>query len=556
MLNVRRKIIALFLAILILLVVNIKLLYPSQDVWEESLKFLDYLPEGALLFSYSKDFAGLIKMFDKSRLKAKNEKSESFQRFQRSKLYLKIDKKLDDIDNSFSIGLNEAFVRSASDKDALLAIYDIGELKFMLISKIDMNMFEKTKLNSMKDKFETRKSGRHQFYFIEDKKNNLTLMFVWFDDTLLLSNDLTVFESSLDLFDKKDDDEKNILSNTKLKALLGNKKLKIVGADAIVYLDFSLINKTPYFKNYFLFNEKKDYLNYDKVLISAFFGGDTYIERRVALPVDGVEFPIESEGLLTSYEEADDEYNSDHSTSMILKGETERQDFLKKNVIALFFSDFYSKAAVKNNSAQSRANAVSKKIYDYLKDKEPKEGAAYFSLDILDDGFLALNKKCTVLRCSKSVDSTVISGHIKEYVSSLFLKDVPIELKEQDGISYIEMPVFSELNLSFYCADEYLYLSNDKDHLIRIKDNLNTKKMLANNPDKVIKMNFGECADDFKKLNSIITRDHRTIDTDSRKFFTKNVNDLLDSVDYIDTVKYVKKPCLDHLYEELSFKYK
>lgn len=524
----------------------------ANDADPVGLEYLKFLPEKPLLFGYARDLNSLMKKFDSSELKKQNGNTETFKRFTKSKIYMKIEKRFDDLNNAFSINLNDDFVRTAAGNEALLAIYDIGEVKFLFMSKIDMNIFEKTVLNSRKDTFETRNIDEYSFYYIEDEKKQRRLMFCWFDDTLLLSNDLTLFEKTLGLYTKKDYGEKNLLEDINARKLINNSKLEATSSDALIYLDFALINQTPYFKNYFLFNDVKDYLNYDKALISAFFKSGSYSEKRVTLPIDGKEFSPEYDGLLTSFEEGSDCCTSDYMTCKVLKSDEEKERWLMESVIKGFFSDFNTVGAVEN--ASKRSGAASKEIYDYMKEHSAREGSAYFSIDNVDD-FSTELKRCVVMRFAEPVTNEKISELVKKYIDSLFLRKVDVRVLSENGVNYIKMPIFSGLDFAFYSDGEYFLLANDKDFLIKIRDNFKTKSKLDNNPSEVIKIDYRKASKDFRRLSGVITSGQRGVDTDTKIFFDENIGSALDSTNYIDKIKYVKKPYVDYLYEEIIFDY-
>ncbi len=520
-------------------------------------ELLKYLPEKPLLFGYVRGFGNLMKKYAASKLKKDNSGSAVFVRFEKSKLYMKMESRFKRLGEAFSIELNEAFVSSVADQDALLALYDFGELKFLMLSKMELNLFEKTKLNSMKETFERRKIDGREFYFVEDKKTGLELMFVWVDDTLLLGNDLPIFEESLKLYD--DNRVKSAMTDISVQMLLKNSKLNVNSADAFVFLDLGLINRTPYFKNYFLFNDQKEYMNYDKELISAFFEDDGYVERRVILPIKGAEFNALQGGFITSFEETNDDFYTDYLTSSVFDTEVAGNAFLAENITKLFFSDFTATPPLRReekrykNSARGRADKVSREISDYLKSKGVKEGVTYFALDPGRDGFSVDVKRCVALRCSENIDSADIAILIQEYIGALFLKKVDVTVKYDNGVGYIKMPMFDGLSFAFYSEDEYFFLANDKEYLTKIKEKLDIRNTLDNNPSVVIKLDFKKAAADFKALSAIITGDYRAMDIDTRRFFSENVKSLLYSVDYIGRVKYIKKPYIDHLYEELRF---
>src|ERR1700680_1304319 len=128
------------------------------------LQLSKYVPPGALLYLQAKDFASLLADWNASPQKQQWLRSGNYQVFSRSRLLLR----LRDAGNQFATaaGLppNMNFQGQVAGSESVLALYDIGKLQFLFITRLPSANSMQSQLWQTRSKFEARKAGDTTFY--------------------------------------------------------------------------------------------------------------------------------------------------------------------------------------------------------------------------------------------------------------------------------------------------------------------------------------------------------------------------------------------------------
>ena len=125
-------------------------------------------PSGALLYLEAKDFNAELKAWNASDEQRRWLASASYQAFQRSNLYLKLADAWSQFSAAAGFLPDSALVNSVAGTQSALAIYDIGNLEFLYVTRMPTARAVQTALWQSRAKYETRHAGAADFFVRAD----------------------------------------------------------------------------------------------------------------------------------------------------------------------------------------------------------------------------------------------------------------------------------------------------------------------------------------------------------------------------------------------------
>ena len=146
-----------------------------------------YVPPGALLYLQSKDFSSLLADWNGSPEKKDWVKSGNYEVFSRSRLFLRLKGAGDEFKSAAGLPPDMNFLSQVAGKQSALAIYDIGKLQFLYITKLSSANSMQTALWQTRTQFETRSVDGVTFYLRRDPQSEREVAFAVNGDTLLLA---------------------------------------------------------------------------------------------------------------------------------------------------------------------------------------------------------------------------------------------------------------------------------------------------------------------------------------------------------------------------------
>jgi hypothetical protein len=156
------------------------------------------MPDGALLFLQSTDFGGLLKSWNESAEKRAWLQGDNYQAFSRSRLFERLSQAGDEYSAAAGIATGESLLSSIAGRQSGLALYDIGTLEFVYVTRMDQSAAESTPLWRVRDKFESRKEGEADFYVHQDAQSGRTAAFAIRNGWLVLGTRADLVAGVLD----------------------------------------------------------------------------------------------------------------------------------------------------------------------------------------------------------------------------------------------------------------------------------------------------------------------------------------------------------------------
>ncbi len=240
------------------------------------------VPSGALLYLQAKDFSSLLADWNRSPEKQQWLRSSNYQVFSRSRLLLR----LRDAGNQFTTaaGLppDMNFLSQVAGSESALALYDIGKLQFLYITRSPSANFMQGQLWQARSKFETRNASGTTFYVRHAPDSEREVAFAVRGDYLLLSTREDLMASALQLMagNAAGGQARGIESDP-----WWSQSVAAAGAtgDLRMILNLDKIVPSPYFRSYWIQQNVTDMKQYAAAISDLFRSNGEYREERVLL---------------------------------------------------------------------------------------------------------------------------------------------------------------------------------------------------------------------------------------------------------------------------------
>ena len=250
-----------------------------------------YVPSGALLYLRAKDFSRLQADWNKSPQKQSWMGSSNYEVFSRSRLLLR----LKDAGKQFSVaaGLpsDTNFLSQVAGSESVLALYDIGQLQFIYITRLPSANAMQNQLWQTRAKFETRSAGGTTFYLRRDPESQREVEFAVSGDHLLLATREDLMAGALQLMaggkDPTIESEAWFARSVAAAGPAGGLRM-VLNLDKIV--------PSPYFRSYWVQQNISDMKSYAAAVSDLFRSGTEYREERVLLKKAAEAGPASDQG--------------------------------------------------------------------------------------------------------------------------------------------------------------------------------------------------------------------------------------------------------------------
>jgi hypothetical protein len=144
------------------------------------------LPEGALLYLEAKDLGSLLQDWNTSEEKRAWFGSDNHAAFSTSRLFGRLSQAQDEFSAAAGIPTDSSLLEKVAGKESCLGLYDIGNLEFVYVTRLDQREIENTPLWQTRGKFEQRTEAGTAFYVHKDAQSSRTAAFAARDGWLIL----------------------------------------------------------------------------------------------------------------------------------------------------------------------------------------------------------------------------------------------------------------------------------------------------------------------------------------------------------------------------------
>ena len=237
-----------------------------------------YFPSGALLYLQAKDFSSLLADWDNSDENRLWLKSDNYEVFSRSRLYLRLKEANTEFSKAAGVPTDAKLLRQVAGKQSALAIFDIGKLEFLYITRLPSASSMQSTLWQMRSKFETRSAGGITFFLRRDPESEREVAFAVSGDYLLLATREDLLAGALQLMASGDPRsiEAEPWWSQSVAAAAAEGDLRMV-------LNLEKIVPSPYFRSYWVQQNITDMKQYSAAISDLTLSGKEYREERVLL---------------------------------------------------------------------------------------------------------------------------------------------------------------------------------------------------------------------------------------------------------------------------------
>lgn len=237
------------------------------------------MPDGALLYLQAKDFHALLDRWNQSPEKRSWLNSDNYAVFSRSRLFGRLSQAQDEFSAAAGIPVGSNLLETAAGKESALGLYDIGNLEFVYVTRMNQAAVEATPLWQTRAKFEQRSEAGTPFYVRVDPQSKRVAAFAAKDGWLILGTREDLVAGALDR-----------LSGTASRSLADEawfvdalRQAPAQPGDLRMVLDLTKIVPSPYFRSYWVQQNITEMKQYASAVSDLDCDSPAWREQRVLL---------------------------------------------------------------------------------------------------------------------------------------------------------------------------------------------------------------------------------------------------------------------------------
>ena len=237
-----------------------------------------YVPSGALLYLQAEDFSSLLADWNASPQKRQWLLSSNYEVFSRSRLFLRLQEASGQFAAAAGFPPDMNFLGEMVGSQSALALYDIGKVQFLYITRRASASSMQSTLWQTRSKFEIRSAGGATFYVRRDLQSDREVAFAVSRDFLLLATREDLIASALKLMQGSQDRTVEVEPWWAGAVAAAGPE-----GDLRMVLNLEKIVPSPYFRSYWIQQNITDLRQYRAAVSDLFRSGREYREERVML---------------------------------------------------------------------------------------------------------------------------------------------------------------------------------------------------------------------------------------------------------------------------------
>ena len=147
----------------------------------------EIVPSGPVLMLEAPDFSSLLQDWNNSSEKQQWLASANYQMFSRSRLFFRLTEAHNEFTAAAGFSPDMSLVESIAGSESVLALYDIGELRFLYITRLGSARALENMLWQSRANFEPRNAAGHDYFVRTDAQSGRQAVFAATDEYLLLA---------------------------------------------------------------------------------------------------------------------------------------------------------------------------------------------------------------------------------------------------------------------------------------------------------------------------------------------------------------------------------
>ena len=247
----------------------------------------EILPDGAMLSIEADNFSDLLHAWNTSAEKRAWIAGSNYQEFSRSRLFTRLEQAQKEFAQAATVDPDGAMLESVAGGQSCLAIYDIGKMEFVYVTRMEAGRIQALPLWQARGKFERRNEAGSDFYLRKDEASGRQAVFAARDGWLILATRDDLIAGVLDRMAGKVDHN---LANEAWYAAA----LKQAGArgELRMALNLTRLVPSPYFRSYWVQRNITEMKQYAAAVSDLRREGNVYREERVLVRRDASRDPV------------------------------------------------------------------------------------------------------------------------------------------------------------------------------------------------------------------------------------------------------------------------
>jgi hypothetical protein len=253
-----------------------------------------FMPPGALLYLEASDFASLMRDWQNSREKQLWLRGDNYQVFSRSRLFQRLQQAQAEFAAAAGLAPDMSLVDALAGGESALALYDIGNLQFLYITRMPRAQAMQSVLAQKRGNYEPRSAAGLPYFVRVDQQSQRVVAFATTSEYLLLATREDVLAGALSLMA-----EKNGQTNPGTKPAdlcLKDEHWFTESIDAAqarspagpasdlrLILNMSALVRSPYFRSYWIQGNVSELKPYEGVISDLYRSPIEIREERVFL---------------------------------------------------------------------------------------------------------------------------------------------------------------------------------------------------------------------------------------------------------------------------------
>ena len=238
-------------------------------------KLSEFVPAGPLLYLEAKDFGSLLSRWRESQVQQRWLASANYSAFAQSHLFMRLDEVYKNYAGAAGFAADTSTLESIAGSESALALYDIGKLEFLYMTRLPSAKAVETVLWRSRANYTPRKAGGADFYVRTDASGRV-VAFAATGDVLLLATREDLIAGALELMAREPHnkmiDEGWFARPSRAAGSAGDLRL---------VMDFTALSRGPHFRSHWIQRNVSLVRQYTSGISDLFLGAGAIREERL-----------------------------------------------------------------------------------------------------------------------------------------------------------------------------------------------------------------------------------------------------------------------------------
>jgi hypothetical protein len=255
-----------------------------EDAIKTKPELTSLLPEGALLSIEARDFGSLLHDWNTSEEKRAWLTGDNYSAFSTSRLFTRLSQAQDEFSAAAGVPTDGSLLEKVAGTQSCLGLYDIGNLEFVYVTRLEQQTIENTPLWQTRAKFEQRNEAGTAFYVHKDAQTSRVAAFASRDGWLILGTREDLVAGVLDRLAGKA--SQNLAGEGWFVEAV--KQANGERGDLRMVLNLEKIVPSPYFRSYWVQRNVTEMKQYSSAVSDLYRTSQSYREQRVLVRREGL----------------------------------------------------------------------------------------------------------------------------------------------------------------------------------------------------------------------------------------------------------------------------